>query len=259
MIVRVVRAAGAVAGAAIVAIAATPPSADPQPGGGLVREGRSLYADGCQSCHGPNGEGVTGTGPRTAAGGDRGAGPPLRGAGAASVDFYLSTGYMPLDDPRDRPRRSEPSYTPRQIRAIVAYVETFGGGGPPIPAVDPQAGDVAEGFELFADRCAGCHQVAIQGGIVLGGIAPELTRTTPRQLAEAVRVGPQLMPRFGERDLSPREVDSLAAFVLEAQDPRDPGGWGIGHLGPVPEGLVAWLVAALALVGVARLIGSRLE
>lgn len=247
--------AAVVVGSMATALAA-PASAQP----GLVDRGRALYADGCQSCHGPAGEGVEGTGRAIGAGRTQGAGPPLRGVGAASVDLYLTTGYMPIDDPREAPRPSEPAYDREEIDAIVAYVESLGGepAGPPIPDVRPQRGDVAEGFGLFAEHCAGCHQIAIQGGVVLDGIAPALTDSTPTQVGEAIRVGPYLMPRFGEAQISASEVDSLARYIEESKHPRDEGGWGIGHIGPVPEGLVAWLVAGVVLVGVARVIGRRL-
>ncbi|HET6830787.1 MAG TPA: c-type cytochrome [Solirubrobacterales bacterium] len=222
--------------------------------------GAALYASGCQSCHGVSGEGVSGVGPRIGSGATQGAGPPLLDVTPGTVHFYLSTGYMPLDDPRDVPKRSAPAYDPEEIEALVAYVASLGADRQPaekLPTVDPESGSLSEGQEIFTESCAGCHQVVAEGGVIGEGVAPELRAATDQQIAEAVRAGPYLMPRFSEHQIDDDELDSLVAYVNYTQDPRDEGGWGIGHIGPIPEGLAAWLVAAIALVGVARLIGRR--
>jgi ubiquinol-cytochrome c reductase cytochrome c subunit len=209
----------------------------------LVQRGSDLYAQSCAGCHGADLRGR------------KGQGPALRGVGAAAVDFYLSTGRMPLADPTDEPVRADPEFSRRDIQALVAYVSGF--GGPAIPAVDPDRGDVARGKEAFTESCAGCHQVLGRGGIVTGAFVPSLTDATPRQLAEAVRVGPYLMPPFGERQIDQRELDDIAAYVRASRHPDDRGGWGIGNIGPVPEGMIAWLLAGVVLLGVVRLLGER--
>ena len=96
-----------------------------------------------------------------------------------------------------------------------------------------------------------------QGGLVTGGIAPELRNATSMQIAEAVRAGPYYMPRFPADQLSDRELDSIIRYVQLTKHPVDRGGWAIGHLGPIPEGLVAWLMAGTVLVALARIIGER--
>ncbi|HMI71053.1 MAG TPA: c-type cytochrome [Solirubrobacteraceae bacterium] len=209
----------------------------------LVQRGSDLYAQSCAGCHGEDLRGR------------KAQGPTLRGVGAAAVDFYLSTGRMPLADPTDEPVRADPEFSRRDIQALVAYVSGF--GGPAIPAVDPDSGDVARGKEAFTESCAGCHQVLGRGGIVTGAFVPALTDATPRQLAEAVRVGPYLMPPFGERQIDQRELDDIAAYVRASRHPDDRGGWGIGNIGPVPEGMIAWLLAGVVLLGVVRLLGER--
>jgi ubiquinol-cytochrome c reductase cytochrome c subunit len=67
------------------------------------------------------------------------------------------------------------------------------------------------------------------------------------------------MPRFSKAQLDQADLDSIARYVQLTQDPDDAGGFGIGHIGPVPEGLVAWLAAIAALLLIARLIGERNE
>ena len=221
----------------------------------LVREGRNLYAGACVSCHGPDLLGVTsrrrGPQERTELG------PPLVGVGAQAAHFYLSTGYMPLYDPFRQPRRRRPIYTGRKLRALVAYIASF--GGPPIPQPHPARGNLAEGQRLFTENCSGCHQVVAEGGVVTNLVAPPLEDATATQIAEAVRVGPNVMPQFSERHISDSELDSIVRYVLYAKHPDDRGGWALGHLGPVPEGMVAWLIAGLALVLAAAVIGSRVK
>jgi ubiquinol-cytochrome c reductase cytochrome c subunit len=209
----------------------------------LVAEGRALFVDGCSSCHGFNANGVPGSGPS------------LRGVGAGPADFYLSTGRMPLQDPRDQPIRGRPHYVPREIDALVAYVASLGGPGE--PSANPAKGSLSEGFALFSDSCAGCHQILGRGGIATGARIPDLQKASVKQVAEAVRMGPYVMPRFSEKQIDQQELNSIARYVLYTRNPDDAGGWAIGHIGPVPEGMVAWLLAGGALVLVIRLIGER--
>jgi ubiquinol-cytochrome c reductase cytochrome c subunit len=209
----------------------------------LAARGRTLFAEGCATCHGADLRGRPGLGPS------------LRGAGAAAADFYLSTGRMPLDDPTDQPLRTEPAYPRRDIDALVAYVGSF--GGPAIPRVDAARGDVARGMRAFTERCAGCHQVVARGGIVTGGSVPPLDQSTAVQIAEAVQIGPYLMPMFSTAQLDAGRLADVAAYIAYTRHPDDRGGWGIGHIGPIPEGMVAWLLAGLVLLGVARIIGER--
>jgi ubiquinol-cytochrome c reductase cytochrome c subunit len=221
--------------------AAAPTSADAV----AVARGRALFAQACSACHGFDARGVASMGPS------------LIGVGAQAADFYLSTGRMPLNNPRDPPVRDHPLFTRGQIRDLVAYVGGF--GGPPIPVVDVADGNPAHGYEEFALHCAGCHQIEAAGGIVTGGVAPPLNQATAVQIAEAVRTGPFLMPRFTTREISAYDADSIARYVLQTGHPADRGGWGIGHIGPVPEGMVAWFIALVALVIVTRIIGERGE
>jgi ubiquinol-cytochrome c reductase cytochrome c subunit len=66
------------------------------------------------------------------------------------------------------------------------------------------------------------------------------------------------MPAFSRKDISDGELDSIIAYVQYAKDPDDPGGWPLGHIGPIPEGIVTWLLAGSLLVAVCVLIGKRL-
>ena len=128
-----------------------------------------------------------------------------------------------------------------------------------MPTPRPERGSLSVGQRLFTDHCAGCHQVVAEGGYLSGGVAPPLEDATSTQVAEAIRIGPYIMPRFSTRDLSPQDVNSIVRYVEWAKHPDDRGGWAIGHLGPVPEGLVTWFLAATTLVAVCVLLGKRLR
>jgi ubiquinol-cytochrome c reductase cytochrome c subunit len=223
-----------------------------------LASGYSLYAANCSRCHGSRGEGITSAGPSRAAGGQSGAGPSLRGVGALAADFYLRTGYMPLSKPGKQPRRNRVFFTEAQIRALVGYVSSLG-NGPRIPRPHPQTGSLSRGQTLFTEHCAGCHQIVAAGGYVTGAVVPPLTDATPTQIAEAIRIGPYLMPKFPKSQLSDADVDSIIRYVQYAKHPDDRGGWAIGHVGPIPEGIVTWLLAAVVLVGVCLLLGERLR
>jgi ubiquinol-cytochrome c reductase cytochrome c subunit len=245
--------------AAVVVALAWPATAAAQPGAGVkVKQGESLYAAHCLSCHGVAGKGITSRAYPAGALELKGLGPPLRGVGALSADFYLSTGYMPLGNPHEQPRHTQSPFDKRQIDALVAYVASLG-KGPGIPHPHPERGDVSNGLALFTEHCAGCHQVVAEGGYVPNAVAPPLHQVDAVQIAEAVRVGPYLMPSFSKRQISDSQLDSLIAYVQYAKHPDDRGGWSIGRIGPVPEGLVAWLIAAAALVGCCLVIGRRLR
>jgi ubiquinol-cytochrome c reductase cytochrome c subunit len=253
---------------AVLVVAMAAP-AHAQPPVGIVRPdddsalspgelGAQLYAGNCASCHGVDGRGIVPPPRRPGAGRIEGAGPNLRGVGARAADFYLRTGYMPLGKPGEQPSRSPPSFDEREIRALVNYIAHLG-PGPPIPKGDLADADIAQGQRVFTEHCAGCHQIVGQGGVVTGARVPPLQDATAVQIKEAVRTGPYVMPRFSARQISARELDSLTAYVLSTRHPRDRGGWGVGNLGPFPEGMVTWLLAAVVLVAVCRIIGKRVR
>jgi quinol---cytochrome-c reductase cytochrome c subunit len=230
----------------------------------LATSGSHLYGEYCLGCHGPNAEGrrnqpsnATGFGPGRSEGQQMGIGPSLHGVGALAADFYLRTGYMPLRRVGLQPRREPLILGEQQIRALVAYVASF--GGPPIPSPKPSLGNLSQGQALFTEHCAGCHQVVAQGGFVTGAVPPPLDRATPLQVAEAVRIGPYVMPKFSQHAISDRQLDSIVRYVEFAKKPTSPGGWGIGFLGPVPEGLVTWFLAIPLLIVLCLLLGRRLR
>jgi ubiquinol-cytochrome c reductase cytochrome c subunit len=251
-------AAGLIAGTALViAVAAalvggqaTPAAgaaASPAPDGSQVTqtEAAALYLQNCASCHGPDGQGAT-------------AGPSLIGVGAASMDFYLRTGRMPLGAPGQRPQRQEPFFNDAQIRALTEYVVGFGGEGPGIPEVPQvlEGAEVHRGWELYTANCAACHAATGAGNAVGGGnVAYGLGNATPVQVAEAMLIGPGVMPRFQFDDT---DRDAILAYIQYLQqDAPSPGGAAIGGFGPVAEGFVAVVLGLTLLVLVARFVGRQ--
>jgi ubiquinol-cytochrome c reductase cytochrome c subunit len=207
-----------------------------------VAAGRQLYLVHCSSCHGIDANGT-------------GTSPSLIQAGAAAADFQLRTGRMPLGNTGQLPTRHAPAFSSAQIRQLVAYVASLD-SGPPIPTLVP--GSLVEGNQLFSINCAQCHNVAGAGGALgYGDIVPPLHHSSPLDVAEAVRTGPGPMPVFGPDTLTQQQVSSIATYVQYLHHPNDRGGFGLGHLGPIPEGFVGWVVGMGLLLLAARLLGTR--
>jgi ubiquinol-cytochrome c reductase cytochrome c subunit len=205
--------------------------------------GRRLFVTGCSSCHGLDAHGTE-------------RGPDLSDAGAAAADFYLSTGRMPLADPDDQPERKRPAYSHAEIAQLVAYVASLG-DGPPIPATS-RRGDLAAGNTLYTENCAACHSSAGAGGALGVSIdAPPLWQASDVQIAEAIRTGPGAMPVFGPETLDETQVASIVRYVDYLKQPDDRGGNPLGHIGPVPEGFVAWIIGLGLMLAAAYWIGTR--
>jgi len=214
-------------------------------GSASADNGKQLFGRHCASCHGPDARGTS-------------RGPSLIGVGALAADFYLRTGYMPLKEPGLQPRRSRLLLGPAEIDALVRYVASLG-HGPAVPRPHPERGNVSDGMALFRQHCAGCHQIAAQGGYVTHAVPPALGDATPVQVAEAVRIGPYVMPKFSTKAISNRQLDSIVRYVEYARHPDNRGGWALGNIGPIPEGLVSWFIAGSVLLATCLVIGKRLR
>jgi ubiquinol-cytochrome c reductase cytochrome c subunit len=225
-----------------------------EPASPSVQLGAELYAGNCATCHGIAGGGVTT--PRVGAGAILGQGPALRNVGALAPDFYLRLGMMPLANPHEEPEMGRVLFSDAEVRSIVRYVSSLG-SGPGIPHPDPSAGSISQGLSLFTEHCAGCHQIEGRGGYVTGARVPPLQGLAPTQIAEAVRLGPYLMPRFSRRQISDAQLNSLIKYVISTHAPDNRGGWGIGNLGPIPEGIVVWWLAVPVLLAMCVILGKR--
>ncbi len=210
-----------------------------------IAEGKKLYDKSCISCHGRNLQGVTSRGPS------------LLGAGGAAVDFQVGTGRMPAARQEAQNPRKKPMFDDKQTKQLAAYVQSIG-GGPDIPTVGGTDGDLAQGGRLFRGNCASCHNFAGKGGALSSGkAAPSLDKATPTQIYEAMLTGPQNMPVFGDNQISPQEKLDIITYIESLNAERDPGGFGLGRLGPVPEGLVGWVIGIGLLMLVTLWIGVK--
>ena len=222
----------------------------------MVAKGRSLFLVGCASCHGKNAEGID-----TVKGGQYG--PSLVGVGAAAVDFQVGTGRMPMAQPGGQALRKAPVYDDEEIEALAAFVASLG-PGPAIPEKDEydSAGasneDVVRGGEFFRTNCTACHNFAGTGGALpRGRFAPSLEGVSEKHIFEAMLTGPQQMPVFSDEVLSPEDKKQIIAYLKKNEATPDYGGFTLGSLGPVSEGLFTWVVGIGALVGFAVWIAAN--
>ncbi len=224
---------------------APPPFGDPPPRGTPEdKVGEVLYLRDCAFCHGVEGAGTA-------------RGQSLKEIGPAEVDYSLSTGRMPIPEPGTDRRRKEAKYSEKERAAIVEHMRPFIAFEPDIPEVHPDKGDLGEGGKLYRAHCASCHQFAGAGGALFGMEAPALHESTALEIAEAIRAGPVNMPAYGEELFDDHQVDSIVRYVLYLREPNDRGGYGLWHLGPLPEGLIAWMVGMGIIVLAVRWIGER--
>ncbi len=216
------------------------------PPASLVPAGELLFAQNCSSCHGQNAQGGA-------------AGPPLIGVGPATVNFWVTTGRMPAATPLSiQAQPKPPRLTAVEALKIAAYVNSLHPAAPFIPTVNVKAANLTDGASLFALNCAACHTITGAGDeLAYGTNAPTLHGFTSRQVAEAIRTGPGNMPWF-TGNLTDAQVRDIAAYVTEKiQHPSNPGGAGLGGVGPVAEGFVALLFGVGGLMLICFWIGDR--
>jgi ubiquinol-cytochrome c reductase cytochrome c subunit len=212
-----------------------------------IAEGHTLFEEQCSSCHGIFAEGTSQA-------------PALIGVGAAAVNFQVGTGRMPAAEQGAENVRKTIAFTPGQINAIAAYIQSLG-GGPPVPSaaqVNPAAGTYGIGQQLFVADCAACHNfVGAGGALTYGKFAPPLTSSTPTQIYEAMLTGPEAMPVFNDLTITPQEKRDIIAYVTQVRSQPNPGGFSLGRVGPVTEGLVAFLGLLLFMVLAALWITAK--
>jgi ubiquinol-cytochrome c reductase cytochrome c subunit len=164
---------------------------------------------------------------------------------------------MPLARQEADAADKDPVFSDEQIDQLMAYVQA-NGGGPTLPSGDLRDGDLAEGGELFRLNCASCHNFVGQGGALSSGkSAPSLQDATDLELYTAMLTGPENMPVFGDNQLSSDEKRAIINYVQTIKAQADPGGAGIGRIGPVAEGLVIWVVGIGALMFGIFWMGSK--
>ncbi|WP_096372468.1 cytochrome c [Mycobacterium ulcerans] len=219
----------------------------------LLRTGKQLFDTSCVSCHGANLQGVPDHGPS------------LIGVGEAAVYFQVSTGRMPAMRGEAQAQRKEPIFDEAQTDALGAFVQANGGG--PTVVRNPNGSlamkslrgdDLGRGGDLFRLNCTSCHNFTGKGGALSSGkFAPDLGPANEQQILTAMLTGPQNMPKFSDRQLSFDAKKDIIAYVRNAAEERQPGGYGLGGFGPAPEGMAIWIIGMVAAIGLALWIGAR--
>ncbi len=211
-----------------------------------VEDGKKLFQANCATCHGLNLEGTAD-------------GPSLYGVGELSVEFQVSTGRMPLQAQGPQAPQKPQQFTEDQTLAMAAWVQSVA-PGPSFPdeKILDGDGDVANGAELFRVNCAMCHNVAAAGGALTEGkYAPALTSTSALHMYAAMTTGPQNMPVFNNMTLTTDEKRDIISALLYLQENESPGGFSLGSLGPVSEGLFIWIFGIGSLIGLTVWITAK--
>ena len=234
---------GALTGPSSPASAAVPGIVSPQ----TIAEGRQLFVESCSSCHGANAQGTSQA-------------PSLVGVGAAAVDFQVSTGRIPAKETGPEIDRKPVTFTQQQIHALADYVAALG-GGPAIPSaaeVSTTGANTALGQSLFITDCAQCHNFDGAGGALTNGkYAPTLAHATPTQIYEAMLTGPEAMPVFSDTTITPAQKRDIIDYVTRLRAEPNPGGFSLGRIGPVTEGIVGFLGGIGVLIFLAMWITMK--
>jgi ubiquinol-cytochrome c reductase cytochrome c subunit len=226
-----------------------------------VAQGKELFLASCAFCHGKNGEGIP-----TVRDGYQ-IGPSLVGVGAAAVDFQVGTGRMPMASPGQQAPRKPVVFSQEEIDALAAYVASLG-PGPAVPNESDYSIEglsetereeaISRGGQIFLTNCTACHNFNGNGGAMpRGGYAPSLHGVEGKYIFEALLTGPQQMPNFSNGNLSPEEKRDVIAYLDSIQDTPEYAGFSLGGLGPVSEGMFAWVLGIGGLVGAAVWIASH--
>jgi len=214
----------------------------------LIAEGKEIFARGCSTCHGLNAEGG-------------GIAPSLIGVGAASVDFQVATGRMPMADMTVQAAPKPPAYNEEETAALAAYVASLAPGPASMTNEElgwERNGDAAQGGTLFRNNCSMCHNFAGQGGALSQGkYAPTLMGVEPKHIYEAMITGPQSMPVFSDKIITPQEKLSIIKWIKSAENEPNLGGASLGRTGPVTEGLLSWTLGIGLLIAFAVWLTSK--
>jgi ubiquinol-cytochrome c reductase cytochrome c subunit len=169
-----------------------------------------------------------------------------------------------MAQPGQQAPRKTPTYSQSEIDALAAYVASLG-PGPSIPseqdytlgADEDRQEAITRGGQIFLTNCTACHNFEGSGGAMpRGGYAPKIRGVDPKYIYEAMLTGPQAMDTFSDGNLSPQEKKDVIAYLQSLDENPGYGGFGLGGLGPVSEGMFAWLVGIGSLVGVAIWIAA---
>ena len=214
-----------------------------------VEEGERLFVSNCATCHGMNADGTDN-------------GYSLVGVGAASVEFQVGTGRMPLQMQGPQAQQKPPQFNDEQTSQMAAYVGIAG-----------RRTGCARGCSTWMRTRATPPAVVSCSG----STAP--CATTPQQPAAhsprgssrrplmgsirgshytlAMSTGPQNMPVYNDANIPPEDKRDIIAFLKNDHFQSSPGGFSLGSFGPVSEGLLIWTLGLALLIGSMVWLTSR--
>jgi ubiquinol-cytochrome c reductase cytochrome c subunit len=194
-------------------------------------DGTALFARHCAVCHGDRGQGVSAIVSI--------AGPDIQAEhdpGQVLTAVEVGPSHMPS---------FSRILTVDEMRTVSNFVAQK------IAVIPLGGGDASHGGILYRTYCAACHRTAVRGGALAfsGGNAPDLSEKSAAIIAGAIRSGPGPMPSFPSSVLDDKELASIVDYVQSVQHPPNPGGLPMHWIGPVAEGLAAW-VAVFSLLAI---------
>jgi ubiquinol-cytochrome c reductase cytochrome c subunit len=200
----------------------------------VAPDAAGIYQEDCLPCHGSDGEGSD-------------IAPSLKAAGfSALVEPKVSEGGggMPVfADLLDE----------QQIQAVSDYVAQN--------IADPNTHDATdgEGSGVWRLYCTPCHGSTGRGGALTSSVnAPTLGADSGADALIDMLEGPGEMPVLAGNALTNRQQAAVALYLQDViAQPPSPGGWGLGYLGPVPEGFFALFLGLGGLVVFARWAQGR--
>jgi ubiquinol-cytochrome c reductase cytochrome c subunit len=142
---------------------------------------------------------------------------------------------------------------------MAAYVASLA-PGPAVPTAAQVAadGDAEHGGELFRINCAMCHNAVGAGGaLTQGKYAPNLMKVSGEHIYEAMLTGPQNMPVFNDANLTPSDKKDIITYLTYVQNNPSAGGYELGNLGPVVEGLFIWIFVLGFIIAITIWLGAK--
>ena len=103
-----------------------------------------------------------------------------------------------------------------------------------------------------------CHNAAGAGGaLTRGKFAPSLMGVSEKHIYEAMQTGPQNMPVFNDANITPEEKRDVITYLKTLDNNTNVGGFSLGSLGPVSEGLFIWTIGLVIVIGFTVWLTSR--
>ncbi len=103
-----------------------------------------------------------------------------------------------------------------------------------------------------------CHNAVGAGGALTEGkFAPGLQGVSEKHIYEAMVTGPQNMPVFNDANLTPEDKRDIIAYLKYVEDFESVGGYELGSIGPVAEGLFVWIFGLGFIIAITVWLGAK--